>query len=92
MVVKKIMCCCGGGMGSSLLVKMNVEKVLKRLNISGIDVIHCSVSDAVKNAADLFVVGIDLKDFVKGLPEVITIKNIMDINELTVKLKDKLGV
>ena len=28
MAIKKIMCCCGSGLGSSMLVRMNVEKVL----------------------------------------------------------------
>lgn len=90
MDIKKIMCCCGGGMGSSLLLRMNVEKVLQNLKITGIEVFHSSVSDAVEGAADLFVVGADLKDFVKNLPEVIGLKNIMDLEELTVKLKEKL--
>ncbi|WP_418289966.1 hypothetical protein, partial [Massilicoli timonensis] len=25
------MCCCGSGLGSSLLVRMNVEKIMKEL-------------------------------------------------------------
>lgn len=30
-MIKSIMCCCGSGLGSSMLVRMNVEKLCKRL-------------------------------------------------------------
>ena len=46
MASKKIMCCCGSGLGSSMLVRMNVEKVLNKLGKSGIEVTHCSLSAA----------------------------------------------
>lgn len=29
MRIKSIMCCCGGGVGSSFIVQMNVESLLK---------------------------------------------------------------
>lgn len=92
MNINSIMCCCGSGLGSSMLVRLNVEQVLRELNIGGIEVIHSSLSDAVANAADLFVVGADLEEFVKSLPSVIVLDNIMDINELKEKLKGKFGV
>lgn len=88
MEIKKIMCCCGSGLGSSMLVRMNVEKVLKNLNKKGIEVTHSSLSDATETAADLFVVGGDLEAFVNHLPHKIILKNIMDINELESKLKE----
>ncbi len=88
MEIKSIMCCCGSGLGSSMLVRMNVEKALKTLGVSGIDVSHSSVSDATPNAADLFVVGGDLEAFVSSLPRKIILENIMDMNELETKLKE----
>ncbi|OCN05803.1 PTS ascorbate transporter subunit IIB [Erysipelotrichaceae bacterium MTC7] len=90
MEVKRIMCCCGSGLGSSMLVRMNVEKTLKKLDYQGIDVTHSSVSDATENAADLFVVGKDLEQFVSQLPRVIVLDNIMDMNELETKLDAEL--
>ncbi len=90
MEVKRIMCCCGSGLGSSMLVRMNVEKALKKLDYQGIDVTHSSVSDATENAADLFVVGKDLEQFVSQLPRVIVLDNIMDMNELETKLDAEL--
>ena len=91
MEIKRIMCCCGSGLGSSMLVRMNVEKALKNLGYTGIDVTHSSVSDATETAADLFVVGKDLENFVSSLPRVIILDNIMDKAELETKLKDTLG-
>ncbi len=88
MEIKKIMCCCGSGLGSSMLVRMNVEKVLKNLNKTGIEVTHSSLSDASETAADLFVVGGDLKAFVEHLPRKIILSNIMDMDELETKLKE----
>lgn len=88
-MIQSIMCCCGSGLGSSMLVRMNVEKALKSLGIAGVSVSHSSLSDATEGAADLFVVGKDLEEFVKGLPEVIIMDNIMDKEELEEKLKAK---
>ena len=87
MEVKSIMCCCGSGLGSSMLVRMNVEKVLKKLEIESVSVSHSSVSDATEGAADLFVVGGDLASFVSSLPKVVLLENLMDIDELEMKLK-----
>ena len=86
-MVHSIMCCCGSGLGSSMLVRMNVEKALKKLGASGISVSHSSLSDAAEGAADLFVVGKELANFVKELPRVIILDNIMDKAELETKLK-----
>ena len=76
-MIKSIMCCCGSGLGSSMLVRMNVEKTLQKIG----------VSDAAEGAADLFVVGKDLENFVKQLPRVVILDNIMDKTELENKLR-----
>ncbi|MBO4219091.1 MAG: PTS ascorbate transporter subunit IIB, partial [Erysipelotrichaceae bacterium] len=34
--INKIMCCCGSGLGSSLMVQMNIQKALKNLGIEGV--------------------------------------------------------
>ena len=76
-MIKSIMCCCGSGLGSSMLVRMNVEKTLQKIGISGVS----------EGAADLFVVGKDLENFVKQLPRVVILDNIMDKTELENKLR-----
>ena len=85
-MIKSIMCCCGSGLGSSMLVRMNVEKTLHKIGVSGVSVTHSSLSDAAEGA-DLFVVGIDLENFVKQLPRVVILDNIMDKTELENKLR-----
>lgn len=86
MNVKKIMCCCGSGLGSSLMVRLNVEKAIKKLGISGVEVLHSSLSDVSPRSADLFVVGADLTDFTKDFPHVILLENLMSLPELEEKL------
>lgn len=85
------MCCCGSGLGSSLIVRMNTEDVLKELGRSDIEVTHSTLSDCMPGAADLFIVGGDLEDFVKDIPEKIVLKNILDKKELKEKLEAELS-
>lgn len=86
MSVKKIMAACGSGIGSSLMIRMNVEKVLKSLGRDDIEVFHSTTSDAQPDSADIFVVGRDLEAFVSQLNNVITLNNIVSKQELEEKL------
>ncbi len=92
--VRKIMCACGSGLGSSLLVEMNINDVLSELGISGVEVVHSTTSDVRPGAADLFVIGRDLADFVKGVDEdqKVVLTNIVDKAELKEKLIASLGL
>ncbi|WP_298580333.1 PTS sugar transporter subunit IIB [uncultured Olegusella sp.] len=93
MAIRKIMCACGSGLGSSLIVHMNTEEVVKKLGHSEIEVDHTTVSDINPTAADLFVVGADLGDFIANIPDdrKVVLTNILDKAELEEKLKAKLG-
>ncbi|ERI05328.1 PTS sugar transporter subunit IIB [Atopobium sp. oral taxon 810] len=93
MAIRKIMCACGSGLGSSLIVHMNTEEVVKKLGHSEIEVDHTTISDINPTAADLFVVGADLGDFIANIPEdrKVVLSNILDKAELEEKLKAKLG-
>ncbi len=90
MEVHSIMCACGSGLGSSLMVEMNINDVLKKMGKSGITVTHSTTSDVRPGAADLFVVGRDLADFIKDVPEEskVVLTNIVDKNELEQKLTE----
>ena len=90
MTVKSIMCCCGSGLGSSLLVRMNVAKIMKELGYSGIEVLHSSLSTAANGVADLFVIGKDLEASASELENKIVLDNILDMTELKEKLETKL--
>ena len=91
MAIQKILCCCGSGLGSSLMVEMNVQDVLKNLGVDGVEVEHSTVSDVMPGAADLFIVGRDLGDFIADIPdnEKVVLDNILDKEELKAKLSEK---
>ncbi len=91
MKINKIMCCCGCGLGSSLIVAMNVESVLNKMGVSGIEVLHTSLSDTTPDSADLFVIGRDLESQSSDFENKILLNNIMDMEELESKLREKLG-
>jgi PTS system ascorbate-specific IIB component len=93
MAIKKILCACGSGLGSSMIVHMNTEEILKKIGHPEVQVDHSTISDINPEAADLFVVGGDLADFVSNVPDEkkIILKNILDKNELEEKLKAHLG-
>ena len=92
--IKKIMCACGSGLGSSLMVEMNIKDVLKKLGVEGVQVVHSTTSDVQPGAADLFVIGRDLADFIKGVDEEqkVVLTNIVDKKELEEKLREHMGL
>ncbi len=87
--IRSILCCCGSGLGSSMIVSMNTERALSSLGIQGVRVDHTTVSEVNVNSADLFVVGKDLAYVFKDYPSVIVLDELMNMNELTAKLKEK---
>lgn len=93
MAIQSIMCACGNGLGSSLIVSMNVEDVCRELGHDGIAVDHTTISDINPDSADLFVVGGDLEAFLGAIPEdkKVVLDNILDKDELKAKLAERLG-
>ncbi len=84
--MKKIVCICGSGLGSSFLVEMNVKTVLKELGFNDIEVEHTDLGSAWPGIADIIVCGSDLYDNLKRFGETLPLDNIMDKNELKEKL------
>ncbi len=85
--IKSVMCCCGSGLGSSMMVQMNIEKVLKNMKITGVSAGHTSLSEISPATADLFVVGKDIAPQLKSYPRVVVLKKIMSMKELQEKLE-----
>lgn len=85
--IKNVMCCCGQGLGSSMMVEMNIQKALKQLGKEDVKASHTSLSEASPDKADLFVVGRDLAPQLKNYPRVIVLKKIMSMAELKDKLE-----
>ena len=82
MSVKKILCCCMSGLGSSFMVEMNVKKVLEQLGLGDIEVTHSGINDA-----DLFVCSSDMEESCKAYGDTIPLENLISIDEIRSKLK-----
>ena len=89
MEIRSIMCCCGQGLGSSMIVSMNVEKALKKL---GVKVEHTAIGEVTEGSADLFVIGADLAPQMTSYKNKIILNQLMDMNEIETKLKEVFGL
>lgn len=87
----KILVCCGSGLGSSFMIEMNIKKVLTELGVNGVDVNHADLSSAKGMPSDIYVGTRDIAVQLTNLGgEVVSLNNMIDINELKTKLKEAL--
>ncbi|MBI9011427.1 MAG: PTS sugar transporter subunit IIB [Clostridiales bacterium] len=91
----KVLAACGNGMGSSMIIKMKIDKVLNDLNIPH-TIDHSSVGQAksAANSYDLILVSMPfVKDFkVTGDSKVVGLINLVSEQEITEKVKEALGL
>ncbi len=87
----KIMALCGSGLGSSFMLELNIKAVLDELAITGVEVDHTSVTQATPDMADYFIVGMDLVESLPTFKNVLTLRNLMDKEELKVLLAKTLN-
>lgn len=89
----KIVTICGAGIGSSGILKVNAERVLRRLDIEA-DVVAADLDSLATVAADAQVI-LTSSEFVhaigKTFADVIVVDNYFDTDELTSKLETALG-
>jgi PTS system ascorbate-specific IIB component len=85
----KILAVCGMGIGSSMILKMQIEKAIKALGISAkVDLADISTARGLAVSADIIVVSQELAERIGDVDApIITITNFMDVNELTEKLR-----
>lgn len=83
----KIAAVCGSGLGSSFMVDMNMQSILKKKGIGSVETTHFDVGSAVPGSADYFFVGKDLENSVHNLDNVIVLDSIIDKKELGEKLQ-----
>ena len=89
MAIKRILCCCGGGIGTSMIEKMNVERCLKKIGITGVEVSQLSLSESNESMCDLIITGKDLFPQVeKWNCKKFYLNNLMDMNEIETKLRE----
>ncbi|MDE7312140.1 MAG: PTS sugar transporter subunit IIB [Eubacterium sp.] len=87
--IKKILCFCGSGLGTSFLMEMNAKKALNNLGITGVEVEHTTIDDIVPGEADLFICGADL---LHNAEKAIGMSNMVSMEEMTEKLKEAFGL
>lgn len=89
----KIVTICGAGIGSSGILKVNAERVLRRLDIDA-EVVAADIASLASVAVDAQVI-LTSAEFVDAIgatyADVIVVDNYFDTEELTVKLEAALG-
>lgn len=88
----KLLAVCGMGIGTSVLLKMNAEKVLSTLGIEAtVDATDLATAQERRDAQVILTTP-DLVEKLQGLPaEVIAIEHFFDLEEITEKLERSLG-
>lgn len=85
----KIAAVCSSGLGSSFMVEMNMEEVLKDLGVSDqVETTHMDMGGADAGAADHFFVGKDLADAAQSQfgDKVTILDSLIDKDELKTKI------
>ncbi|KYD20015.1 MAG: PTS ascorbate transporter subunit IIB [Caldibacillus debilis] len=87
----KILCVCGLGQGSSLILRMNVENVLRGMGVQA-DVEHTDVSSASSTKADYIVTNRELAEsLTNASAKIIIVNNYFDVAEIKKALKENLS-
>jgi len=84
----KIVAVCGMGIGTSILLKMNIEKVLDSLDIEGdVEAADIGVAKGFGRTADIMLTSQDLAEEIGEVEAtIIVIDNFFDLEEIESKL------
>ena len=85
----KVMCVCGFGMGSSLILKMSVESAMRELGVA-CDVEHWAAGTMEGIKCDLIVTAEDFRETFGGRDDVVFVQNIVKVPEIKEALKEYL--
>lgn len=95
----KILAVCQSGLGTSFMVQMNIQAILKaeKVDTSDIELDHSDVGSATPDAADYFFVESTLGDAVGSLPKdrTVLLKSLIDKEETKAhvnEILDKEGI
>ena len=90
----KIIVCCANGAGTSMMMKLSAEKMIKSLDLKVAKLHHCAISEAVSSAINYDVVFCPITFIAsfksaqeKGV-HVIGLKNVLSPQEMEEKLKE----
>ncbi|MFC6715821.1 PTS sugar transporter subunit IIB [Branchiibius cervicis] len=87
------MCVCGMGIGTSVLLKMNVEKAADNLGVDAtVTTADISTARGAAQGADLIMTSDELAEELGQISTPVqVVDNFMDISEIQTKLADHLG-
>lgn len=88
--MKKVLCVCGVGQGTSLLLKMNVADILQEKGISA-DVDNCDLTSASGENADLIVTNSEFSKQINNDAPIVIVENYFDKNEIREKIEEYLS-
>ena len=88
----KIIAVCGMGIGTSVLLKMNTEKVLRTLGIDAdVEAADIGVARGMARDAEIVLTSEEIAEEIGDVEaQVIVIDNFFDLEEITQKLTDAL--
>ena len=88
----KIIAVCGMGIGTSVLLKINAEKVLKMLDVDAtVEAVDVATVRAASFDAQIVLTTPELVESLRGVPaEIIPIEHFFDLEELNSKLSKAL--
>lgn len=84
--ISKIMCCCGNGVGTSLLMQMTIEEALENLGRTDIEVLFGPISEISLGKADLYVVSTEYADELKDY-SILSLEDLADADIASELLK-----
>ena len=84
----KIVAVCGMGIGTSVLLKMNIEKALVQLGLEAtVEAVDMTTARSAGFEANIVMTTPDLVEKLQGLPaEIIEVEHFFDLEELQSKL------
>lgn len=85
--INKIMCCCGNGVGTSLLMQMTIEEALSILDLTDIEVSFGPISEISLGKADLYVISEEYSDGLQDYP-ILALENLADAEIAATLLRD----
>ena len=80
----KIICVCGMGIGTSILLKMNADNALEKLGLSGeAEAADIGTAKGAASTADLVLTSAEMAEELEGISAPVrVINNFMDVDEI----------
>ena len=84
----KIVCVCGMGLGSSLILKMSVESAMKQLGVKDFDIEHASSGTIGGMNADFIVTAEDFRNEFPDRDDVVFVQNVVKVDGVKAALEE----